>query len=388
MNPSYQYWRFDLSPYVFQVMNINFNWVTTIWGASLLIIFFGTSLFLTRKKISSTKKLITNSNQNENKLKLNKLLTRFEYFETILIYVLGIFIILFTLQKMNIHWGLRWYSTMYLIGFMAVYFSCMHWIKKKSLMMTENMLMNLILACILGMLIGARSAYVFIYNWDLYKDHPLDAIATWEGGLSFHGGIVGVSLALLIFCRKYKIPFFHLSDKLALVVPIGIGMGRIGNFFNGELWGRPISSHVPWAIIFPDGGPLPRHPSQIYQSLAEGWGLFLTLFIISRFKQKEGTLSACFVIFYGFYRFIVEYFRAADPQLNYYSLTTFTWEPLSRLGQLQWWQYVTMGQILNILTILAGILFLFLTRRNIQENSTEWLNRINTFYKTHKIEKS
>ncbi|WP_161597584.1 prolipoprotein diacylglyceryl transferase [Fluviispira multicolorata] len=387
MNPSFQYWRFDLSPYVFQVKNINFNWVTTIWGAALLIIIFAGGFLFTRKKISSTKSLIANSKQNENNLKLNNTMTRYAYIESLLIYALGIFVILFSLQKFNINWGLRWYSTMYLIGFMSVYIACTYWIKKKTLMLTENMLMNLITVCIIGMLIGARSAYVFIYNWDFYKHHPLDAIATWEGGLSFHGGIIGVSIALILFCRKYKIPFFHLTDKIAFIVPIGIGMGRIGNFMNGELWGRPIESHVPWAVIFPDGGPIARHPSQIYQSIGEGWLLFLTLFIISRFKRREGTLSVCFIIFYGIYRFINEYFRAADSQLNYFNIFDFIWEPINVSQFSQWWQFVTMGQILCILTTFIGIIFLFLTRRNISENSPEWKKRYKSFERVHIAEK-
>lgn len=381
MNPSQTYWTFDLSPYIFQVKNINFNWVTTWWGILLLLVIFGGGLLFSWTKIKKLNAELKQSKPQQNNSILLKKIHNFEFIQTTFIYALGIFIILFVLKTMQINWGLRWYSTMYLIGFIAVYIGCMIWIRKKTLMLTEGMLMNLITLCIIGLLVGSRVAYVFIYNWDFYKTRPFDAIATWEGGLSFHGGIVGVGLAVLYYCRKHKIPFFHLTDKLVRVIPIGIGMGRIGNFFNGELWGRPIESHVPWAIIFPEGGTVARHPSQIYQSLGEGWGLFLTLYIISRWKQREGTLSACFVIFYCIYRFFVEYFRAADAQINYFYLTNFSWAPLNAYPNAQWWQILTMGQILCFVFFLVWCIILYFTRKNILEFTPEWIKRIDEFYK-------
>ena len=388
MTPSQSYWTVDLSPYVFQVKNINFNWVTTWWGILLLLAVFGGGLFFTwtqSKKLKTSEKLNKNP---ENAFLLSKKIQNIELIQTILIYSLAIISILFVLQIMKINWGLRWYSTMYLIGFISVYVGCMIWIRKRTLMLTEGMLMNLITLCIIGMLIGARAAYVFVYNWDFYKTRPLDAIATWEGGLSFHGGIIGVSLAILYYCRKYKIPFFHLTDKLVRVIPIGIGMGRIGNFLNGELWGRPIEGNVPWAIIFPEGGAVARHPSQIYQSLGEGWGLFITLYIISRWKQKEGTISACFVIFYCLYRFIVEYFRAADAQISYLYLSNFSWAPLNAYPNASWWQILTMGQILCLCFLISGLIMLYFTRKNILEYSSEWTKRIEEFHKMHAAENS
>ena len=205
MNPSQTYWTFDLSPFVFQVKNINFNWVTTWWGIILLLVIFGGGLFLSWTKIQKLKAELKQSNQQQNNSIILKNLRSFEFIQTSLIYVLAILAILYVLHIMQINWGLRWYSTMYLIGFISVYVGCMIWIRKKTLMLTEGMLMNLITLCIVGMLVGARSAYVFVYNWDFYKTRPLDAIATWEGGLSFHGGIIGVSIAILYYCRKHKI---------------------------------------------------------------------------------------------------------------------------------------------------------------------------------------
>ncbi len=386
MNQSQTFWTFDLSPFVFQVKNINFNWVTTWWGIILLLVTFGGGLFFNWKKIQKLKSELKQLNQQKNNTITLKKLGNFEFIQTTLLYVLAILVILYVLHFMQINWGLRWYSTMYLIGFISVYVGCMIWIRKKTLMLTESMLMNLITLCIVGMLVGARSVYVFVYNWDFYKTRPLDAIATWEGGLSFHGGIIGVSIAILYYCRKHKIPFFHLTDKLVRIVPIGIGMGRIGNFLNGELWGRTIDSNIPWAIIFPEGGNVARHPSQIYQSLGEGWGLFLTLYIISRWKQKEGTLTACFVMFYSFYRFFVEYFRAADAQINYFYLTNFSWAPLNAYPNAQWWQILTMGQILCFGFFILGIIFLYFTRKNILEFTPEWINRNDKFFKRNSIE--
>jgi phosphatidylglycerol:prolipoprotein diacylglycerol transferase len=386
MNPSQTYWTFDLSPFVFQVKNINFSWVTTWWGIILLLVIFGGGLYLSWSKIQKLKAELKHLNQEKNNSITLKKFRIFDFIQTTLIYALAILAILFILQVLQINWGLRWYSTMYLIGFISVYVGCMIWIRKKTLMLTENMLMNLITLCIIGMLVGARSIYVFIYNWDFYKTRPLDAIATWEGGLSFHGGIIGVSIAILYYCRKHKIPFFHLTDKLVRIVPIGIGMGRIGNFLNGELWGRPIDSNIPWAIIFPEGGSAARHPSQIYQSLGEGWGLFLTLYIISRWKQKEGTLSACFVIFYCIYRFFVEYFRAADSQINYFYLTKFSWAPLNAFPNAQWWQILTMGQILCFAFFIAGVIFLYFARKNILEFTPKWIKRNDEFFQRNTIE--
>ncbi|APJ04391.1 prolipoprotein diacylglyceryl transferase [Silvanigrella aquatica] len=386
MIPSEQYWTFDLSPFVFQVKNLNFSWVTTWWGILSLIVIFGGGFFLIWNQIKKYKYQLEKSNSEKNNSILSKKIHNLEFIQTSFLYFFAILVILYILNIMKINWGLRWYSTMYLIGFISVYVGCMIWIRKKTLMLTENMLMNLITLSIIGMLVGARSAYVFVYNWDYYKTHPWEAIATWEGGLSFHGGIVGVSLAMMYYCYKNKIPFFHLTDKLVRIIPIGIGMGRIGNFLNGELWGRPIESHIPWGIIFPEGGNIARHPSQIYQSLAEGWGLFLTLYIISRWKQKEGTLSACFIIFYSLYRFMVEYFRAADKQINYFYLSNFSWNPLNAYPDVPWWQVLTMGQLLCFCFLIAGCIFLYFTRKNILEFTPEWLKRNDNFFKRINLE--
>ncbi len=268
----------------------------------------------------------------------------------------------FLLQALHVDWGLRWYSTMYLLGFVFAYVVFRSWIRTRSVMMTPALLDSFFGYFIAGMLIGARAAYVLIYNWEDTLRHPWEVFAIWMGGLSFHGGIVGVCVALWLFCRKNKIPFLHLLDKVSRVVPFGVAMGRIGNFMNGELYGRIVDSDVPWAMVFPSGGPQPRHPSQLYQSLCEGWGLLLTLYIFSRWKHREGTMTAAAVFFYSLYRYAMEFFREPDEQLKFYFGNT-----------------TTMGQILCGLGMLAALGLFWWSRRGIREASPAWQKRTDTF---------
>ncbi|MBX9703278.1 MAG: prolipoprotein diacylglyceryl transferase [Silvanigrellaceae bacterium] len=345
-----EYWTNDLSPFIFQVQELNLQWMSSFWGLLSIVLFLGSGYiisFYAKNKLTRNPEkpfLFFNSN-----FKIEILLTTLTYCAIILA-------VLFFLKKENIAWGLRWYSMMYLAGFISVYLGCLYWIKKGKLNLTESKLINLITAGIFGMLIGARFAYVFIYNFDSYKNNPWEIFATWEGGLSFHGGIVGVCCAIYLFCRYYKIPFLHVTDKITLFVPIGIMFGRIGNFFNGELWGRPIQSHIPWAVVFPQADQLPRHPSQIYQSLGEGLLLFITLQFLSKIAKKEGQTSCFFIIFYGLYRFVIEFFREADAHINYFLLNSFSWGPKNIYAP--WWLTLTMGQILCLLTSVTGVLIL------------------------------
>ncbi|NBW80517.1 prolipoprotein diacylglyceryl transferase [bacterium] len=343
------YYKHDLSPFIFTVQSLKLEWMSSTGGIAGLLVLFVAGLAVLwgwpRMRQLTDKQLDRVANLRPLFVLASVLLTA-----------------LFGLHKAGINWGLRWYSTMYLLAYIFTYLCCRHWIKRRSIMLTPMLLDSLIAYLMLGMIIGARTAYVFIYNWDAYARTPLDALKVWEGGLSFHGGIVGVITAIVLFCRRHGINFWHLSDNLAFTVPVGIGLGRIGNFMNGELYGRVISDHVPWAMIFPGGGDLPRHPSQIYQSLGEGWLLFLTLVLIRRFKSNEGTIGAAFVFFYGFYRFFMEYFREADEQLKYYFNNT-----------------LTMGQILCIVTMLCGIGVFVYTRSNVKVGSEQWRSRLDSF---------
>jgi phosphatidylglycerol:prolipoprotein diacylglycerol transferase len=365
---AHQYWTFHLNPFIFQVKNIPFQWLYHWWGWLLVLGVFGGGFALSHFFMKS---------------EVHK-----AFVQSCLVYLFVILCILFGLQAFQISWGLRWYSTMYLLGFLSFYAISLASIKKKTFMLTEDLLVTLVTFIIIGMLAGARTAYVFVYNWDYYFNHPLEAVATWEGGLSFHGGVVGIIAVTLYFCKKHKIPFFHLTDKMAFATPIGIGFGRLGNFMNGELWGRPIVHHVPWAVIFPYAGAEPRHPSQIYQSLGEGWGLFFTLLLLSRTKRKEGMLSAYFIVFYGVYRFCVEYFRAADVQVSYFHINHMDWAGANAYPDTQWWELLTMGQILCLLFVVAGLILMFFLRKNIEVGSPAWIRRNDEFFKRQKEQES
>lgn len=235
--------------------------------------------------------------------------------------------------------SVRWYGLMYLISFASSYLLVRYQIKKKGLAIDKKEIGSLYTFLILGLLIGARLGYVIFYNlWNYLKD-PLEILAVWHGGMSFHGGLIGSVLAGIIFCRKYKIDFWQLSDLVIVTATIGLGLGRIGNFINGELYGRV--TDVPWGMVFPTGGPLPRHPSQLYEFLLEGATLFTILWLLKGRNLKRGTLTSLFLILYGVFRFFVEFFREPDLQLGFI-IGTFT-----------------MGQVLSAIMLLfgAGILF-------------------------------
>ena len=229
----------------------------------------------------------------------------------------------------------RWYGLMYVIGFVLAGVFLRILIKREFIRMPVEKADSLMMTIILSMFLGARLAYVFIYNWGYYSSRPLEILAVWQGGLSFHGAMVGIIVGCYIFARKQKIPLISVMDTAALCATPGIFFGRIGNFINGELYGRVTHSWV--GVIFPHGGPYPRHPSQLYEAVLEGLVLSAILWVLlPRFKHY-GYLSATFLIGYGFFRYLVEFFREPDSQLGYY-----------------FWGTTTMGQILCLLMILAG----------------------------------
>jgi phosphatidylglycerol:prolipoprotein diacylglycerol transferase len=216
--------------------------------------------------------------------------------------------------------------------------------KRKDFGMTRPEVENFFFYLILGLMIGARLGYVLFYDLKMYLSNPLEIFAIWHGGMSFHGGLIGVLVVGILFSWKNKKSFWKLADLFIVTAPIGLGLGRIGNFINGELYGRV--TQVPWGMIFLKGGPLPRHPSQLYESALEGGVLFLILWFMKDKKLPVGGLLAVFVFLYGVFRFFVEFFREPDPQVGFV------------LGPL------TMGQILTSFMIIGGIvLFLYLSRR-------------------------
>jgi len=239
---------------------------------------------------------------------------------------------------------LSWYGLMYVFGFFISYLLVRYQMRRKEFGISKQEVENLYFYLILGLMVGARLGYVLFYDLKMYLADPLEIFAIWHGGMSFHGGLIGVLLVGILFSWKNKKSFRRMADLIIVTVPIGLGLGRIGNFINGELYGRV--AQIPWGMIFPKGGPLPRHPSQLYESALEGGVLFLILWLIKDKKIPSGGLLALFLSLYGTFRFFIEFFREPDVQVG------FVFGPF------------TMGQILCAFMIVGGIiLFLYLKRK-------------------------
>lgn len=238
---------------------------------------------------------------------------------------------------------IRWYGLMYVIGFIIAGLILKHLVNQNFFKITVDKIDSLITVMIICMFIGARFAYVFIYNWDYYSQNLMDLLAVWKGGLSFHGALVGLLAGGYIFARQNKITWFEVMDSVALAGTPGMFLGRIGNFINGELYGRITNS--PVGIIFPQGGPFPRHASQLYEAFLEGILLGIILWLVKQKVKVYGILSGIFVSLYGVFRFILEFFREPDSQLGYY------------------FGFITMGQILCFLMIFSGIAIIVYSKK-------------------------
>jgi phosphatidylglycerol:prolipoprotein diacylglycerol transferase len=240
--------------------------------------------------------------------------------------------------------SIRWYALAYVAGVFGGW-----WLLKKfntrqngEVLLAEKPLDDIIVYSILGIILGGRLGYVLFYNLPLYLDHPLEALKVWQGGMSFHGGLLGMIGAMILLARRYKIPFLELMDRCAIVAPIGLCFGRLANFINGELWGR--ASDVPWAMAFPTGGNIARHPSQLYEAATEGLLLFLILFTLAlrtRILDKVGALSGLFLIGYAAARMFCEHFREPDAQIGFL------------------WDGFTMGQLLSLPLMLGGMYLVY-----------------------------
>lgn len=239
---------------------------------------------------------------------------------------------------------IRWYSMAYLGGWAFAWFYMLKMIKKKGAPCTAEQVGDFAFWAMMGVIFGGRFGYVLFYNFSYYLNHPADIFAMWDGGMSFHGGFIGVSLATYFFCKKYKIPFFRLTDLLACITPFALFLGRLANFINGELFGR--TTDAPIGMVFPRGGPLPRHPSQLYEAALEGVVLFVLLwflFYFTNLRKKPGILTGVFVVGYASARTIVEQFR----------------EPDNHIGFLYGTDFLTMGQLLSIPMVLVGLYLIF-----------------------------
>lgn len=239
--------------------------------------------------------------------------------------------VIFSLGPLQI----RWYGLMYVIGFLIAGYLFKVLIRRGFFKVAEEKVDTLVTTMIICMFVGARLTYVFVYNWDYYSEHLSELLSVWQGGLSFHGALIGLIAGGVIFARQNKISWLQVMDSVALAGSMGLFFGRMGNFINGELYGR-ITDH--WVgMIFPTGGPLPRHPSQLYEAVLEGLVLTGILWVVLKRVKNYGVISSLFLLGYGTFRFIVEFFREPDQQLGFY------------FGSM------TMGQILCFLMIMSGV---------------------------------
>lgn len=264
--------------------------------------------------------------------------------------------VMFSIGPVSLHW----YGMMYLVGFVFALWLANRRAAKPNSGWTKSEVETLLYVGFVGVFIGGRLGYVLFYNLPVFLNDPLYLFKVWDGGMSFHGGLIGVICAMIWFAKRTKRKFFQVADFVAPLIPFGLGLGRIGNFINGELWGR-VTFDTPWAFLFPTSrsadlqlvaqdpttllpiiqeyGVLPRHPSQLYEMLLEGVVLFIILNIFVRKSRPVGSVSGLFLIGYGAFRIIVEFFRQPDAQLGLFG-------------------GVSMGQILSIPMILLGIIFM------------------------------
>jgi phosphatidylglycerol:prolipoprotein diacylglycerol transferase len=244
--------------------------------------------------------------------------------------------------------SIRWYSLAYIAGILFAWYFVKHFHQKK---ISKEALDDWLFWAVMGVVLGGRLGYVLFYNFSFYFHHPLQILAVWQGGMSFHGGLAGAIISMFLFCKKYHINFWELTDTLAIATPIGLFFGRIANFINLELYGRVTTSK--FGMVFPNAGDLPRHASQLYEASLEGLLLFLILFSLAKFtklREKTGAISGLFLILYAAARAFIEQFREPDEQIGF-------------LFNHQ----ITMGQILSLPVLVAGLIILLLAiRKNFQ----------------------
>lgn len=233
----------------------------------------------------------------------------------------------------------RWYGLAYVAGFIAAGLILRRLNRKWEIGLTTDQIVDVVLAAVIGLIVGARLGYVIFYGGVEYLKEPLKILATWDGGMSFHGGLVGILIAGWVVARRLKIPFLRLCDLGAVGAPVGLLLGRLTNFINGELWGRVTTA--PWGMVFPSGGPLPRHPSQLYEAFLEGVVLLTVMLVLSRRKRADGYMLGLLLTLYGTFRILVEFVREPDLQLGFVA------------GQF------TMGQLLSVPVLLGGVWLLW-----------------------------
>ena len=238
-------------------------------------------------------------------------------------------------------WPVYWYGLMYLVGFAGGWFILSMRLKMTAQpLFTQEQLGDIIFYTALGAIVGGRVGYVLFYDTAALFTQPLIILQPWKGGMSFHGGLLGVLVALLIYAKRLQKPFLDLTDFIAPAVPLGLFAGRIGNFINGELWGRVTA--MPWGMVFPNKDTLLRHPSQLYEAFFEGIVLFIILWCYTSKPRSRGAVSGLFALCYGLFRILVECFREPDPQIGY-------------LGG-----WFTEGQLLSLPLVIIGLILIYI----------------------------
>ena len=246
--------------------------------------------------------------------------------------------------------AVRWYGLMYLFGFVGGYFVAAWLARRRGLSLGGDKLVELISYVAIGVVLGGRLGYVIFYNLPYYLTNPAQILAVWEGGMSFHGGMLGAVLAGWLYVRQQGIPFYSGSDCIFAAAPLGLGLGRLGNFINGELYGR--ATEAPWGMVFPGGGPLPRHPSQLYEAFLEGPVLLGVLLWLGTRTRAPGIVTWAFVGGYGIARFLVEFVREPDAHLG-----------------LAWG--LSRGQYLSAVMIAAAAVFFWVLRKRSRTRPAE-----------------
>lgn len=235
--------------------------------------------------------------------------------------------------------AVRWYALAYIAGILLGWRYALWLARREPVYFEPKLFDDLVLYATLGIVVGGRLGYVVFYNPAYYLAHPLEVLMVWQGGMAFHGGMLGVVVAVALFARRVGAPVLAVGDLVAAAAPIGLLFGRLANFINGELFGR-VATDVPWAMVFPNGGPDPRHPSQLYQAALEGGVLFLVLLILARdrrIRQRPGIVIGAFFLGYGLLRSVVEFFREPDAHLGFVFAS------------------LTMGQLLSVPMVLFGL---------------------------------
>jgi len=265
--------------------------------------------------------------------------------------------IAFTIMDFPVHW----YGIAYAVGILLASYSAQKLCRiHRNTPINEKHIDGLFSYAVIGIILGGRLGYVLFYNLSHYIENPLEIIEVWNGGMSFHGGFLGVLIACLAYKNRWNLSFIYLTDRIAPGTCLGLMLGRIANFINGELWGR--ASDAPWAMIFPGGENIPRHPSQLYEALFEGLILYIILYNVAKRTNRQGVVSALFLIGYGVFRFFIEFTRQPDN-------IEFLQEGI--------FQYITMGQLLCLPMVIAGSIMMY----KILEKKRELEDSIKNAYK-------